>query len=137
MHFSTKHLQSCCIVYNVWILIRISTVRLTDRNWCKKCVSANSLGGVIMFIFLCVFCTQIDTGERRTSLSLQGLGAKPGGCGAFQVSCHFHHHHILNNVFLLLSMTSSARMLLSCQCCPEVKRFSANQGNSNSISLTN
>ena len=43
-------------------------------------VCLDLLFGLLSFCF-----GQIDTGERRTSLTLQGLGAKLGGCGTFQV----------------------------------------------------
>lgn len=41
----------------------------------------------VVLMCVCVFRIQIDIGERRTSLSLQGLGAKLGGRGTFQVIC--------------------------------------------------
>lgn len=43
------------------------------------------LGGRVI-LYICLFHIQIDIGERRSSLPLQGLGAKLGGCGTFQVS---------------------------------------------------
>lgn len=72
--------------------------------WVKKDMLGNAKcldGRVIMYISL--FHIQVDIGERRTSFSLQGLGAKLGGCGTFQVSrllvaYNYYLHHISYNI---------------------------------------
>lgn len=61
-----------------------------------------------MYIFLCVcvFRIQVDIRERRTALSLQGLGAKLGGCGTFQVSCLLSHILVIFIIFLAMCFSS-------------------------------
>lgn len=67
-----------------------------------------------MYIFY-VFMNQIDIGERRASLSLQGLGAKLSGCGTFQVSWFLsNYRHIIFLAYVLQDFTDY-EAVISCR----------------------